>query len=129
MEDSSIYAETRPTPDLDELEQEEPQIPTVPVTVEGAARVYRLPARRAVLSTDTVKDNFVGIAAGTEKRNRLVLISIEQPIWISRDGRTQGSIWPALVPYVVEHADGVFVKSATPGVETRVGATAELWAD
>lgn len=130
MEDTTTYEETRPTPDLDALEQEETDVPLIPVDVPNAVRVYRLPPRRSVMSTDTVNDTaFTAIAAGNGKRNRLVLVSIEQPIWISRDGRTQGSIWPAGVPYTVEHCDGVFVKSATAGQTTRVGATAELWAD
>lgn len=119
-----------PVPDIEELKQESPNdVPRIPVSVE-LGTVYRLPGRRAQCSTDLVTDTVsVQVGYANDKRNRLTLISVDEPIYIARDKTSQGSIWPKNVAYVVEHCDNVYVKCATASATTSVGTTAELWAD
>ncbi len=131
MEDSTDYEQSLPVPDLEELLQEDVEIPRVPVSME-LGTVYRLPGRRAVLSTDTadiVGNAPVCVASLNPKRNRLTLISIDEDVYIAGDSTSRGSIWPKLVPYVVEHCAAVYVRSAHASNTTTVGCTVELWAD
>jgi hypothetical protein len=119
---------TMPVPDIGELLQEPVDIPTVPVSVE-LGTVYRLPARRAVYSTDVLPSGAASIcvAAANPKRNRLVLIA-DQPVYLARDTLSLGAWWPADVAYVAEHCDAVCAKSAGEEDAT-VGVVTELWAD
>jgi len=119
-----------PVPGIEEVQQESPDdTPRVPVHVEQGT-VYRLPGRRAQCSTDLVSDTAsVCVAYANDKRNRLTLISVDEPIYIARDRTSTGCLWPDGVPYTVEHCDAVWVKCATSSATTSVGATAELWAD
>lgn len=129
MEDTTNYGQSLPVPDVEELQQEAPELARVPVSLE-LGTVYRLPARRAICSTDVVGDTTaIGVAAVNPRRNRVVLVSLDEPVYIARDSLSTGALWPANVPYVGEHADAIFVKCATTSQTTSVGVVQELWAD
>jgi hypothetical protein len=120
---------SEPTPELDELLQQEHPWPVVQVDVQGGT-VYQLPARRVICTTDVVTDTQAQqLAPANHKRSRLVLIATDQPVYIARDRTSQGTIWPINVPHVVTHCDAVWVKSATASNSSTVGVTQEMWAD
>lgn len=117
---------TMPVPDIEEQLQLSPDdIPRVPVSVE-LGTVFRLPARRTIVSYDTVGTAAVGIAPVNTKRSRITLVA-DATVWYARDSLSTGAKWPANVPYVGEHGDSVFVRadSGTAGVS----CVQELWAD
>lgn len=125
MEDRSEDDLTMPVPDVGELLQEAPELPAVPVTVE-LGTVYRLPARRTIVSSDAVGTTSVGIAPSNPRRSRITILA-DAEIWLARDSLSTGCRWPADVPFVGEHADSVFVRAET-GTAV-VSCVQELWAD
>lgn len=124
-----VYDETMPGVDEIELLQEDIALTVVPVRVRDDVRVYQLPARRAQTGTDLVNDvTAVEILPGNTKRSRAVIVSIDGPMLISA-GKSSPSAWPMGTPYVSTHSVGISVKALTAASTTRIGWTAEYWAD
>lgn len=124
-----VYEETSPAVVEPELLQEDLTLTVVPVQVIDDVRAYQLPARRAQTGMDLVSDvTAVEILAGNTKRNRAVLISLDGPMLVSA-GKTSPTGWPQNVPYTVLHSVGISVKALTAASTTRIGWTAEYWAD
>lgn len=117
---------TMPVPDIEEqLQLSAEDIPRVPVSVE-LGTVYRLPARRTIVSYDTVNTTSTGIAPINTKRSRITVLA-DATVWIARDSLSTGCKWPASVPFIGEHADSVFVRADTG--TAGVSCVQELWAD
>lgn len=128
-EDTTAYEETVPTVDEDELLQEDIELAVVPVLVHDDVRVYQLPARRAQSGTDLVSDTTgVEILAGNTKRSRAVVVSIDGPMLVSA-GKSAPMAWPMGTVYTATHCAAINVKALTAASTTRIGWTAEYWAD
>lgn len=122
---------TDPAPDLDDLLQEEVQVPTVPVRIEGQVLTHELPTRRAQMKTDVVPiTTWTALLPETVKRKRLVLLSSDSPFYVSTDGTgTTGMIWPANVPLTLTHTQKIYVMSAHAANTAMISHVSELWAD
>lgn len=121
---------TDPTPDLDDLYQEETEAVSVPVRGEGAFLVQQLPARKAQYGTDTVPGTvWTDLLPATPKRARATLVS-DAAFYVNTTGTGGGMLWPANVPYELRHTERVYVRAAgaDPAVAT-IGHASELWAD
>lgn len=117
------------TPDLDDLNQEDPAGVTVPVRVEGVALVTQVPARRVQCVTDLVPvGQWTPLLPETPKRARSVLISTDKAFYVSAQGVGVGMLWPANIPLDIRHTQKVYVMSADPAGST-VSHYSELWAD
>jgi hypothetical protein len=118
-----------PTPELEDLLQESPALPSVPVRGEGAFLVTVLPARRVQCATDVVPaSGWTPLLPETPKRSRSVLISTDKAFLVSSTGTGTGMLWPASVPYEIRHTQRVYVMSADPAGAT-ISHHTELWAD
>lgn len=126
---TTVYEETSPTVIEPELLQEDISLTVVPVRVNDDVRVYQLPGRRAQTGTDLVNDvTAVEILPANTKRNRAVIVSIDGPMFVSA-GKSAPAAWPMGTPYTVTHCAAITVKALTPASTTRIGWTAEYWAD
>lgn len=127
--DTSAYEETMPVVDEKDLLQEAVPMARVPVEIEGDATVYLLPARRVQTGTDTVNDvTATEVLSLSNKRMRALLVSTDGPMLVS-SGATSFTIWPQNVPYEIRHSAAIRVKAATAASTTKIGWTAEYWAD
>lgn len=104
-----------PDPDLDKLQQRQPEItgvPNVPVEIVGTPRVLNAPNRdwacqSMVLST--VLSHVVG-----NEFNRAVLTLCADGDWLVSTARGKpGKRWPANVPLVLTHSEEVWAGCAT----------------
>jgi hypothetical protein len=122
---------TEPTPDLDELLQEEPAMLTVPVRVDGLVTAHELPARRAQCATDVVPiAAWTPLLPETPKRKRTTLLSTDKPFYVSPSGTgVAGMLWPANVPLYWRSVAKVYVMSADAALPATISHLTELWAD
>jgi hypothetical protein len=129
MADTTAYEETMPVTEELQLLQEDIPLATVPVEVVNDARVYQLPARRAQTGTDLVSDTTpVEVLSANTKRSRALLVSIDGPMFVQA-GKSAAGAWPQNVPYEVTHCAAITVRALTAASSTRIGWTAEYWAD
>lgn len=121
---------TEPTPDLDELLQEETTAVAVPVRGEGVFLTQALPVRRVQYGTDTVPDTtWTDLLPATPKRARAVLVS-EVAFSVNNTSTGSGMLIPAGTPVEIRHTDRVYVRSAAPSPSAAIiGHMSELWAD
>lgn len=119
-----------PTPELDELLQEDPAGLTVPVRGEGVFLTQALPARRVQCATDLIPaGQWTALLPATPKRSRAVLIATDKAFQVSAKGTgTSGMVWPLNVPLEVRHTEAVYIMSTDPAGST-VSHFTELWAD
>lgn len=122
---------TEATPDLDELLQEEPAMPTIPVRGEGLFTTHELPARRVQCATDAVPIAvWTSLLHETAKRKVTTVISTDKPFYVSPSGTgVTGMIWPANVPLYWRNASKLYVMSADPATVATISHMSELWAD
>jgi hypothetical protein len=129
---TDLARESEPTPDLEEVLQEEASslISTVPVRIEEAAGFWLLPNRHVRYDSNLVGDTtWVQVLDGSKKRARAVLMAIAQPIRIRTSSSGTGMLWPAAVPFPVFHTEKVQVLCATGAATVEVGISEEFWAD
>ena len=120
-----------PTPELDELYQEEPAGVTLPVRVEGVALTQSVPSRRVQCATDYVPagPGWTALLPGTPKRSRTVLIATDKAFQVSPKGTgTSGMVWPVGVPLELRHTEPIYLMSTDPAGSV-VSHLTELWAD
>jgi len=122
-----------PEPDVRDVQQQEPHVPALRVTVEGAARTYTLPSRSGAAKNYTIDSavNEPMILLGADsRRRRATIIATDNPIFVgSQEDCKNGwaAIWPVGVPLVIEHTEMVYVWPTT-GAST-VSVISEYWAD
>lgn len=123
------------TADPDEIVQAEEHEDARPVTVNvsGPVQTRELPSRQPGYKTDqgVTATAPVKVLPFEARRKSAVIIAISQDIWI---GASQASVlsgaagamrWPAVVPYVVDHMEEVWV-AAVSGT-TDVGCESRFW--
>jgi hypothetical protein len=122
---------TEPTPDLDELYQETPAMPTIPVRGEGLFTTHELPARRVQCTSDVVPiAAWTQVLPETPKRKVATVLSIDKPFYISSKGTgSAGPQWPANVPLYWRSQEKLYVMSADVAVSATLTLVSELWAD
>lgn len=121
---------TDPTPDLEELLQEEPAMVTVPVRVESMVTTHELPARRAQCATDLIPAlTWTPLLPETAKRTRTVLLSTDKAFYVSQLGAGNGMLWPANVPLEWRTTGKLYVMSADAVLPATLSHMTELWAD
>jgi hypothetical protein len=121
---------TEPTaPEVEQSEQ--PNIPSVPVMVEGPIRVQELPATtgRAFSLTGVTTTEPKKLLDEDPRRKRAVIVGNDDDIFIGRTQQEciQGAILPVDTPVYITHKDPVWV--AAVNSTTRVSCIMELWAD
>jgi hypothetical protein len=121
---------TAATPELEDVLQEVPALPTVPVRIEGQATVHELPAKRVQVATDLVPAlAWTPLLPEMPKRKRTVLLSTDKAFYVSTTGAGAGMLWPALVPLDWRSVAKVYVQSADPAAPVTLSHMTELWAD
>ena len=121
-----VHIEDPPDPDLPELQQRDLPMPTVPVEIEGKARVIHLPNRASSVEQFAMDATLRRVMGADPKRARAVLTS--SVAW--RYARsTTGMTFP--VPanslLVITHADEVCARAETG--TGNLGILGEYWAD
>jgi hypothetical protein len=118
------------TPDLEELQQVEVSLATVPVRIEEAVTVWELPNRRVRYDTVSTSDtSWTQALDASKKRQTATLISTSQPFRVRVSSSGLGLAWPINVPFPVRHSERVQVLCATPATSTDIGVVEEFWAD
>lgn len=118
-----------PTPDLDELFQEDPAGLTVPVRTEGIVLTQGVPSRRVQAATDVIPAGaWTALLPGTPKRSRTVLLSTDKAFRYSPKGTGTGMLWPANLPLEIRNTEPAYVMSDDPAGAT-ISHFTELWAD
>lgn len=126
--------EDAPQPDLEDLQQQQPDpLPALRTVVEGAVNVHLLPSRSAVSRNYPVHADAtqppVPLLGADMRRRRAVVMSTEAIYIGPRDDVVNGTaaIWPLGVPLELEHTEAIYVR----GVDTAgtVSVIAENWAD
>lgn len=122
---------TDPTPDLDDLLQEDVQVLAVPVRVEGKVLTHELPAVRVQMATDVVPiSTWTSLLPETPKRKQCVLISTDKAFYVSATGTgITGMLWPANVVLILTHCQKVYVMSADAALPATISHVSELFAD
>lgn len=140
---SDQYSEDAITPDLDEVEQLEPEAACLDVDVRGPVRVHALPSRHAIMHQVTVGTTPVQIMGRDLRRARVLLWAVAEAAAAyyvgTRDDETAaGTAAAALAaaddgsggaPMVLElrHSEPLYVRAVTGTVT--VSFVVEQWAD
>src|SRR5690606_30392885 len=130
------------TPDLDELQQDEPTVPALDVDVIGPVRTHALPARTCVMHNVTVGATATQILGRDLRRGRVLLWAYADAAALyyvgTRDDEVTSGTSAKLVaapndgsavPQVLElrHCEAVYVRAASGTVDVQY--VAEQWAD
>lgn len=119
-------------PDEDAVQGLEPVGPRVPVEQLGPVRVQQLGAEDSSARGITVDDVQGGkLCNYDDRRTRLIVIPIDQPIWLatSQDqvqAQTCAQI-PKGVPIEIRGKRKWFARSATPASSALVSVIADFW--
>lgn len=119
-----------PTPELEELLQEEPAAVSVPVHGVGTFLTSELPARRAQPFTDFVSQavGWVPLLPATPKRKLTTLLSTDKSFYVSTRGQGTGMLWPANQPLYWRTTEALYVMTADPAGST-ISHLTELGSD
>ncbi|WP_433478152.1 hypothetical protein ACQPZP_14625 [Spirillospora sp. CA-142024] len=130
------------TPDLDELQQQDPEVPALDVDVVGPVQVHPLPARTCVMHNVTVGTAATQILGRDPRRGRVMLWGYASSAALfyvgTRDDEVTAGTAAKLVavkndatalPQVLElrHCEALYVKAGTGTVDVQY--VAEQWAD
>lgn len=117
----------QPDPELGEVLQEEPTLPTLPVNVNGPVQTRQLPSRIGGSIKEPLTTAFSRVLYADLKRRRAVLVADVD--WeYSRTGNSGSGVpWYAKVPLVIEHADEV--NARVPTSTGTLSIIAETWAE
>ena len=109
------------------MQDAEPDMPTVPVRVEGLARVQVLPAQLLAVTTVVANTTGVRLLADDPMRSRAVVLPLDGSVVVGerQASLATGGTWPAGVPMVVEGAGGLWAQALTSTV--RVTVVTERW--
>lgn len=115
---------------LDEILQQPPQMPVVPVEIQGPVQVQRPPSKRIIInqiSLDTT--TMTRILTYNLKRARVQLIGQTGHLHLatSNSSAEVGSFWPVNVPCVLEATGEIWATTANAGGTVTV--IEEVWAD
>jgi hypothetical protein len=103
--------EDPPNPTLDELQQRDLPVPSVPVRVDGQVKVYNLPARSGpVVVVDIDTTTTQPILSADPKRSLATLI-VDTAWYYKNRSNGQELPWPANVPLVLTHCDEVWARA------------------
>lgn len=112
-----VKVEHPPTPDLDDLQQQEPTYtepnPCVPVRVEGPVRTQKLPNMAGPVTADSCPQFAAGatptrILSANLARARAVLVSDTKWFYVTGSPSGVRGPIPANTPIVVEHCDNAW---------------------
>lgn len=119
--------EDLPTPDLEDLEQREIDVPALPVRVEGPVHAHPLPPMRGPMFKMGLTVDFQHVLGADPKRARTVLICDAD--WEISHNKAQGSgvPWPADVPLYLPHCDAIYAK--VPTSTGNLSVITGIWAD
>lgn len=127
--------DTTPEPD-DIVQDETPDMTTIPVCVEGPVQVRELPAVRAGYSTEMgVGTIGVRLLPFEPRRKSAVIIPVTNAIWISgsQAGAQMGaaaSVYvPAGTPFTICGLDQVWACSAVADQVTDVSVMTSFWSE
>ncbi|MFE9102953.1 hypothetical protein [Actinomadura geliboluensis] len=130
------------TPDLDEMQQTDPQVPALDVDVVGPVQTHALPARTSVMHNVTVGTATTQILGRDLRRGRVLLWAYASAAALyyvgTRDDEVTSGTSAKLVavkndgsalPHVLElrHCEPVYVKASTGTVDVQY--VMEQWAD
>lgn len=130
------------TPELDELQQQEPETPALDVDVVGPVQTHALPARTSVMHNVSVGTTATQILGRDMRRGRVVLWAYASSAALfyvgTRSDEVQAGTAAKLVavkndgsalPQVLElrHCEAVYVKASSGTVDVQY--VAEQWAD
>lgn len=107
----------------------------VAVAVAGPVQTRELPSRTPGYKTDQAVGTTVAVKVlpFEPRRKSALLVAISQDVWIgasqasAQSGAAGAMRWPALVPYVVDHMDEVWVCAVTG--TTDVGSESRFWSE
>lgn len=128
--------DTTPEPDeVVQAEEEAYQVKPIAVTVCGPTQVRELPAIRAGYFTAQSVTTTVGIRllSFEPRRKSAVIIAQSQDIWISNSqagvqmGAASAIRIPAVVPFVIDHLDEVWVCAVSS--TTDVSVMTNFWSE
>lgn len=121
--DVALHGAIPAEPSIADVEQEIIAPFVVAVKHDGPLGVYRIPNRRAAMFNQVVglpsTAQALSIVHKDIKRARVIVMAIDNPILIATKETSLAStstpsalLWPAGVPYVAEHALGLYVACA-----------------
>jgi hypothetical protein len=121
-------------PDEDDLQALEPAGRALPVEPAGPVRVQQLGSEDSSARLVTVDDVTGGkLCNYDDRRSRLIVIGVDQPIWLATSqAEVQSSMCaqiPKGVPVEIRGKRKWFARSATPATPANVTVIADFWAN
>jgi hypothetical protein len=130
-------------PSIAEVEQEKPEVVSIPVRHDGPVTAHRLPARDASTQTLNVPVSPVTSAVFKNdfRRSRTVICSVDNPFYyattrsgLSSTSVSAAAVWPPNVPLELENCDSVYLACAPVGTfsaatSSTIGIVAEFFAE
>ena len=123
-------------PDLDQLQQREMRVPSIPVHIPEPVTVHELPSRSGPVAADYLAGGggWVQILQQDLKRKRATILFTGDSVGVylaKMNSGTRGAPWPVNVPLVLEHADQLYamVASTDTAKLITVSTLTEIWAD